>query len=279
MKTFMQISLLLLLLPSQLLWSQDIPVIDWEELGKTQPWKASEQWEPVPKKTTPGTFMAPPSDAIVLFDGKNLSQWHKPKYPYGVRMDHVEGILAAKAKDPEVFPPEWTVKDGAIIVKPGGGHLETNQVFGDVQLHIEWLAPVDPGKKDQGYSNSGVFFMGLYEVQILNSYENKTYPNGQAGSLYKQHIPLVNASRPPGEWQSYDIVFDAPEFRPDGTLKEPAYITVFHNGVLIQNHVKLQGPCIYIGEPRYTAHPAKMPLLLQDHGNLVRFRNIWIREL
>ncbi len=259
--------------------SQEIPVIDWEELSKTAPWKATEQWEPVPEKVSPGFLMAPPSDAIVLFDGKDLSHWHKPKYSYGVRMDHVKGILAAKAKDTEVFPPEWTVKDGVIIVKPGGGHLETNQAFGDVQLHIEWLAPVDAGKKDQGYSNSGVFFMGLYEVQILNSYENKTYPNGQAGSLYKQHIPLVNASRPPGEWQSYDIVFDAPEFHADGTLKAPAYITVFHNGVLIQNHVELKGPCIYIGEPSYTLHPAKLPLLLQDHGNLVRYRNIWIREL
>lgn len=270
---------LILLVLTINLKAQDIPVIDWEELNKTTPWKASERWEPVPKKVTPGIMSTAPSDAIILFEGRNLSQWHKPKYPYGVRMDHVEGILAAKAKDTEVFPPEWDVKDGAMIIKPGGGHLETNQAFGDVQLHIEWLAPVDPGKKDQGYSNSGVFFMGLYEVQILNSYENTTYPNGQAGSLYKQHIPLVNASRPPGEWQSYDIVFDAPTFNVDGGLKEAAYITVFHNGVLIQNHVKLEGPCIYIGKPHYTQHPAKLPLLLQDHGNLVRYRNIWIREL
>lgn len=260
-------------------YGQDIPVIDFVELQKTQPWKASEQWEPVPSKVTPGVFMAPPSDAIVLFDGKDLSQWHRPKYPYGVRMDHVEGILKAKMKDPEVFAPEWDVKDGSMIVKPGSGHLETNQAFGDIQLHIEWLAPVEFGKKDQGYSNSGVFFMGLYEVQILNSYENATYPNGQAGSLYKQHIPLVNASRPPGEWQYYDIVFDAPEFNEDGSLKAAAYITVFHNGVLIQNHVKLEGPCIYIGKPYYTPHPDKMPLLLQDHDNQVRYRNIWVREL
>ncbi len=270
---------LMLLLTGLSVLAQEIPVIDWEELDKTSPWKATEQWEPVPQKVTPGFFTTPPSDAIILFDGRDLSQWHNPKYPYGVRMDHVKGILAAKAKDTEVFPPTWTVKDGTIIVKPGTGHLETNQAFGDVQLHIEWLAPVDEGKKDQGYSNSGVFFMGLYEVQILNSYENKTYPNGQAGSLYKQHIPLVNASRPPGEWQSYDIVFDAPEFHDDGQLKAPAYITVFHNGVLIQNHVELKGPCIYIGEPSYTQHPAKLPLLLQDHGNLVRYRNIWLREL
>jgi hypothetical protein len=279
MKNLITTLLLLSFCAGTSLFAQDIPVIDWEELQKTAPWKASEQWEPVPSKVTPGFITAPPSDAIVLFDGQGLSKWHKPKYPYGVRMDHVEGILAAKKKDTEVFPPEWTVKDGMAIVKPGGGHLETNQAFGDVQLHIEWLSPVDPGKKDQGYGNSGVFFMGLYEVQILNSYENETYPNGQAGSLYKQAIPLVNASRPPGEWQTYDIVFDAPEFNEDGSLKEAAYITVFHNGVLIQNHIKLEGPCIYIGKPHYTAHAAKLPLLLQDHSDLVRYRNIWIREL
>ena len=121
--------------------------------------------------------------------------------------------------------------------------------------------------------------MGLYEIQILNSYENTTYPNGQAGAMYKQHIPMVNASRPPGEWQAYDIVFTAPRFDEDGNLEQPAYITAFHNGVLIQNHAELQGPCIYIGKPEYAEHPDKMPLLLQDHGNPVRFRNIWVREL
>lgn len=259
--------------------AQTVPEVDWEELGKTQPWKATEQWEPVPPKVTPGIYAAPPSDAIILFDGKDLSQWHKPKYDYGVNMETVEAIINVKTNFPEHSAPEWQVKDGTMIVEPGTGAIETKQAFGDVQLHIEWLAPVDPGKKDQGYSNSGVFFMGLYEVQVLNSYENETYPNGQAGAVYKQHIPLVNASRPPGEWQAYDMVFTAPRFNEDGTLKSPAYLTAFHNGVLIQNHVELKGPAIYIGKPSYVPHPEKMPILLQDHGNRVRFRNIWIREL
>lgn len=259
--------------------AQEVIEIDWDELDKTEPWKATEQWEPVPPKVTPGTYTSAPSDAIVLFDGRDLNAWHTPKYDYGVRMDHVESIIKAKVNHPEHTPPQWTVKDGAMIVNPGTGAIETKQAFGDVQLHLEFLAPVDPGKEGQGYSNSGVFFMGLYEVQVLNSYENETYPNGQAGAVYKQHIPLVNASRPPGEWQSYDIVFNAPRFSEDGELERPAYLTVFHNGVLIQNHVELKGPAIYIGKPYYTPHPAKLPLLLQDHGNKVRFRNIWVRPL
>lgn len=258
---------------------QTVPTVDWDELQKTKPWEATEQWEPVPPKVTPGVWTAPPSDAIVLFDGSNLSQWHKPEYDYGVNMEQAAAIINAKTIAPKHTAPEWIVKDGVLEVKPGGGAIETKQSFGDVQLHIEWLAPNDPGKEGQAYSNSGVFFMGLYEVQVLNNYENETYPNGQAGSLYKQHIPLVNASRPAGEWQSYDIVFNAPHFREDGKLERPAYITVFHNGVLIQNHVELAGPTIYIGKPYYAAHPSKMPLLLQDHGDKVRFRNIWVREL
>jgi len=224
-------------------------------------------------------FTLAPSDAIVLFDGKDLDAWHKPKYGYGTRMDEVESIIKWKADHPENSAAEWIVKDGQMIVKPGAGAIETNLAFGDVQLHIEWLAPVDPGKESQGYSNSGIFLMGMYELQVLNSYENETYSNGQAGSMYKQLIPLVNASRPPGEWQSYDIVFTAPRFNEDGTLKSPATITVFHNGLLIQNHAVLKGPCVYIGTPYYFKHPEKLPLLLQDHGNKVRFRNIWIREL
>ncbi len=259
--------------------AQEVIEIDWEELGKTQPWKATEVWEPKPDKVTPGRMDLPPSDAIMLFDGTNLDAWHKPKYDYGVRMDHVQSILDYKLNHDDYSPPKWNVKDGAMIVKPGGGAIETKQAFGDCQLHIEWLAPVDPGKESQGYSNSGLFLMGLYEIQILNSYENETYANGQAGAMYKQSIPLVNASRPPGEWQSYDIVFMAPRFAEDGSLESPATITAFHNGVLIQNHFELAGPCIFIGEPEYVPHPEKMPLLLQDHGNEVRFRNIWVREL
>lgn len=261
------------------LYAQTVPEINWEELRKTEPWKATEQWEPKPAKVISGVFTNPPSDAIVLFDGKDLSQWHTPKYDYGVNMETVKAIIHAKTNFPQHSEPKWKIKDGALIVEPGTGAIETKQAFGDVQLHIEWLAPVDPGKKDQGYSNSGIFFMGLYEIQVLNSYENETYPNGQAGAVYKQHIPLVNASRPPGEWQAYDIVFTAPRFKEDGSLKSPAYLTAFHNGVLIQNHVELKGPAIFIGKPQYTPHPEKMPLLLQDHSDRVRFRNIWIREL
>jgi hypothetical protein len=259
--------------------AQEVLQIDFEELQKTKPWHKSEVWDPVPKKITPGISTAPPSDAIILFDGKNLDAWHKPKHGYGDRMDQVTSILKYKLAHPEFSAAEWLIKDGTVIVKPGGGAIETKQAFGDCQLHIEWLAPVDPGKEDQGYSNSGIFLMGLYEIQVLNSYENKTYSNGQAGSMYKQSIPLVNASRPPGEWQSYDIIFNAPTFKADGSLLEPATITAFHNGVLIQNHFKLKGPCVYIGEPYYVPHPPKLPLLLQDHGDLVRFRNIWVREL
>ena len=241
--------------------------------------KVTEVWEPVPKKVTPGFITAPPSDAIILFDGSDLSNWRKPKYGYGGKMEEVKEVLAAKVSKPEFSDPEWTVKDGALIVKPGGGPIETKQGFGDVQLHIEWLSPEDPGKKGQQYSNSGVFLMGMYEIQVLNSYENETYPNGQAGSIYKQHIPLVNASRPPGEWQAYDIVFTRPRFDKEGKLVSPAYLTAFHNGVLIQNNVELLGPAIYIGKPYYVAHPDKMPIILQDHGDKVRFRNIWVREL
>ena len=257
---------------------QEVPSIDWDALQKTKPWVETEQWEPVPEKVTPGFRHSAPSDAIVLFDGTQLDHWVRPKYEYGARMDVVEGIIKAKETNNITMPPEWEVKDGAMIVKPGGGAIETKQSFGDVQLHIEWLAPVDPGKEGQGYSNSGVFLMGLYEIQVLNSYENSTYANGQAGAMYKQAPPMVNASRPPGEWQFYDIIFNAPKF--DGNkLIKPASITAFHNGVLIQNNFELEGPCIFIGKSYYVPHAEKLPLLLQDHGNKVRFRNIWIREL
>ncbi|MEM6321211.1 MAG: DUF1080 domain-containing protein [Bacteroidota bacterium] len=259
-------------------FAQEVPEVNWAELQKTKPWEATEQWEPVPPKVTVGQWSQPPSDAIILFDGTNLDHWHRPKYAYGVNMETVEAIIKAKTENPSHSPATWNIKDGALVVNPNNGAIETKKAFGNLQLHIEWLAPVDEGKEGQGYSNSGVFFMGLYEVQILNSYENTTYPNGQAGSLYKQHIPMVNASRPPGEWQAYDIIFNAPIFKTDGSLEKPAYVTVLHNGVLIQNHVELKGPCIYIGQPEYTAHPTKMPLLLQDHRDQVRFRNIWVRE-
>ncbi len=173
----------------------------------------------------------------------------------------------------------WVIVNGELQVVPGTGDIETKRAFGSVQLHIEWMSPVDEGKTGQAYSNSGIFLMGFYEVQVLNSYDSKTYANGQAGALYKQSPPLVNASRPPGEWQSYDIIFTAPVFGSNGQIVSPARVTVLHNGVLIQNNTALSGPTVYIGSPQYMAHPSKLPLRLQDHGDKVRYRNIWVREL
>ncbi|MCB9040881.1 MAG: DUF1080 domain-containing protein [Lewinellaceae bacterium] len=244
--------------------------------------KLTETWEPVPEKVTPGIFPgSPPSDAIILFDGKSLSQWRKPLVGYGGSMAEVEAVAKKRAAltKYEEQDADWEIKDGALIVVPGKGHIETRKAFGDIQLHIEWLTPEQTGKTGQDYSNSGIFLMGQYEIQVLNSYENPTYSNGQAGAMYKQAIPLANACRPPGEWQYYDIVFMAPKFGKDGSLIKPATITAFQNGILVQNHFELKGPCIYRGEPHYLPHPEKLPIILQDHDNRVRFRNIWVREL
>jgi hypothetical protein len=216
----------------------------------------TELWEPIPLSLDAGVDGAPPSDAIVLFDGKHLEQWESVK--------------------PRT--PQWEVTDGHLVVVPGTGNLRTRQAFGDVQLHIEWRTPPVAAGEGQDRGNSGVFLMERYEVQVLDSFNNKTYPNGQAASVYKQHIPLVNASRAPGEWQTYDIVFMAPQFDKDGRMSRPATVTVFHNNVLVQNHVTLHGPTEYIGEPQYIAH-GKAALELQDHGSPVAYRNIWIREL
>ena len=217
----------------------------------------TEVWEPVPPVITPGQTGAPPSDAVVLFDGSDLSGWSTE-----------DGSDAG-----------WHVEGGAMTVVPGSGSIRTRQGFGDVQLHIEWRTPAEVSGEGQGRGNSGVFLMERYELQVLDSYDNRTYSNGQAGAVYKQHIPQVNASRGPGEWQNYDIVFAAPRFDGDGALVSPAYMTVFHNGVLIQNHVALLGPMTYVGEPKYEAHADRVPLLLQDHGNRVSYRNIWVREI
>jgi hypothetical protein len=217
----------------------------------------TEVWEPEPPVIVPGRDGAAPSDAIVLFDGSDLAAWSAE-----------EGGDA-----------EWRVEDGVMTVVPGTGNIRTRQGFGDVQLHIEWRTPAEVSGEGQGRGNSGIYFMQRYELQVLDSYENRTYSNGQAGAIYKQHIPLVNASRPPGEWQSYDVIFTAPRFDADGALLSRAYMTVFHNGVLIQNHVELRGPTLYIGEPTYQAHADRAPLLLQDHDNPVSYRNIWVREI
>lgn len=219
---------------------------------------ATEVWEPEPKVVTPVVNNQPPSDAIVLFDGKDFSKWETEKKE----------------------APKWVIeKDGAFTVKKGEGNIQTKQGFGSCQLHIEWRTPSKIEGVSQGRGNSGIFFMGLYELQVLDSYKNRTYSNGQAGSIYKQHIPLVNASKGPGEWQTYDVVFTAPKFNADGTLQSPARFTVLHNGVLIQNNVEVKGETVYIGQPTYKAHANKAPFILQDHGNPVSFRNIWVREL
>jgi len=206
---------------------------------------------PEPKVIEPGAEGSGPSDAIVLFDGKDLSQWEGGE--------------------------KWVIQDGAAISRGGGIH--TKQEFGDCQLHVEWAAPEEVKGQGQGRGNSGVYLMGRYEVQVLDSYDNPTYFDGQCGALYKQRPPLVNACRKPGEWQTFDIIFTAPRFEPDGALKTPGYLTVLHNGVLVQNHTEIEGTTAWDAPPKYAAHPDKLPIHLQFHGNPVRYRNIWIREL
>ena len=227
-----------------------------QERGALPPPEETEVWKPAPPAVDPGRPGRPPSDAVVLFDGADLSEWR--------------GRGGA---------PQWPVADGAVTVRPGAGNLTTKRRFRDVQLHVEWRTPAVVAGESQGRGNSGVFLMGLYEVQVLDSWENPTYVNGQAASVYKQHVPLVNASRPPGAWQTYDIVFTAPRFAAGGALERPATMTVLHNGVLVQNHVTLAGPTVFRGAPRYEAHADRLPIMLQDHRNPVSYRNIWVREL
>jgi hypothetical protein len=222
--------------------------------------KLTEIWSPVPKVISAGKSVTndAPSDAVILFNGKK---------------DSVNWV----SKDGKPF--NWKADDNTLTVVPFSGDLRTKQSFGDCQLHIEWRTPAILKDSGQGRGNSGVFLMSRYELQVLDSYNNLTYSNGQAGSIYKQHMPMVNVCRPPGEWQAYDIVFTAPQFYQDSTLKSAARMTVFQNGVLIQNNVELWGPMQFIGVPKYEKHATKEPLLLQDHHNPVSFRNIWIREL
>ncbi|MBW8815086.1 MAG: DUF1080 domain-containing protein [Caulobacterales bacterium] len=227
----------------------------------------TEQWSPVPPVVTPGrTDAEPPSDALVLFDGKTLDQW-----------------VATKDK----APAGWTVAGGVVTVNKAAGNIETKKSFRNFQLHLEWRVPPGVTGSGQARGNSGVFLAstgpgdGGYELQILDSYENKTYVNGQAGALYKQHPPLVNAMRKPGEWQTYDVVWTAPVFAADGSVTSPAKVTAFHNGVLIQNDAVLAGETRYIGKPSYRPY-ATAPIKLQAHGDPsppISFRNIWVREL
>jgi Domain of Unknown Function (DUF1080) len=227
----------------------------------------TEVWEPVPRVVTPGpSNAAPPSDAIVLFDGKNLDEW-----------------VSAKDKS----SAEWIVADGILTVNKSVGNIETKRSFRNYQLHIEWKIPENITGTDQARGNSGVFLASTgpgdagYELQVLDSYNNKTYVNGQAGSIYKQGIPLVNPNRKPGEWQTYDVVWTAPTFNTDGSLKTPAYVTVFFNGVLVQNHFELKGETLYVGQPSYKKYDAA-PIKLQahgDHSEPISFRNIWVRML
>lgn len=206
---------------------------------------------------SPKSPLPPPSDAIVLFSGRDLSQWQSASGG----------------------PAEWKRGKGYFEVVPGTGAIQTIHGFGDVQLHVEWSTPFPPEGRDQDRGNSGVYLMGRYEVQILDSWANPTYPDGEAGAIYGQYPPLVDASRPAGEWQLYDIVFRRPRFGSEGELISPARMTVFHNGVLIHDDVTLTGPTAHQRRPPYQAHADRLPLLLQDHRHAVRFRNIWVREL
>ena len=228
---------------------------------------ATEQWKPVPKVVTPGRQDgAPPSDAIVLFDGRNLDAWESSR-------DH--------------SPARWKVHDGVMTVDKATGNIQTRRRFKSYQLRLEWRVPDDIAGEGQARGNSGVFLASTgpgdegYELQILDSWKNPTYVNGQAASIYKQTPPLANAMRPPGEWQTYDVIWTAPAFATDGTLTSPACVTVLHNGVLVQNHTRLAGATVYAGKPAYTPY-TDAPIKLQAHGDPslpVSFRNIWVRPL
>lgn len=221
--------------------------------------KATEVWEPEPRVVTPGQGTHPPSDAIVLFKGMSFSEWMSAK-------DSLGGV-------------KWYLNsDSSMTVLPQAGDIVTKRPFGDCQLHIEFRTPATVKGEGQGRGNSGIFFQNRYEVQVLDNFQNRTYSNGQAGSIYKQAIPLVNACRKPGEWQTYDILFTAPRFNADGVLIAPAHVIVIQNGVVVQLNTEIKGATQYIGLPKYEAH-GKAPIRLQDHGDLVSYRNIWIREL
>ncbi len=257
-RPFIAAAALLLLSSTNAGWSQSEPAPE-----------LTEQWSPVPRVVAPGPAVSlpPPADAIVLFDGRSLKEW--------------------VSTNNRSAPAGWKVANGVVTVDKKTGNIETRRSFSSYQLHLEWRIPRQISGEGQGRGNSGLFLASTgpgdagYEIQILDSYRNNTYVNGQAGSVYKQYPPLVNAMRPPGEWQTYDIVWTAPTFQGDGKLKTPAYLTAFHNGVLIQNHVRLEGETVYRGKPTYRRH-GPTPIKLQSHGDPsepISFRNIWLREL
>lgn len=226
---------------------------------EAQEWPVHSMDRPRPPVVQPGPAgppSPPPSDAIVLLDSTGLTAWERQ-----------EGGAAG-----------WRVADGYVEVVDGTGSIATRRAFGDVQLHVEWATPAPARGEGQERGNSGVFLMGLYEIQVLDSYRNDTYPDGQAAALYGQTPPLVNASRPPGEWQTYDIVFRRPHFAADGSVVRPAYVTVLHNGVLVHDYVAFTGRTVHARAAVYEPHADRLPLVLQDHGNPVRYRNIWVRE-
>ncbi len=239
----------------------DAPNTPPEESPMRMKPEMTEIWEPEVAEVKPAEKLGnAPSDAIILFDGKNLEQW-------------------VSQKDATQAAP-WNIMEGDFFeVVPNSGAIQTKMKFGDCQLHIEFSAPDDVQFSGQGRGNSGVFFQNRYELQVLDSYQNRTYRNGQAGSIYKDHAPLVNAMKPPLEWNSYDVIYTAPRFKPNGVLESPARITVLHNGVLVQNNVTINGLTKYIGLHDYPESHGEDVISLQDHGAKVQFRNIWIRKL
>lgn len=224
------------------------------------PWPVHDMTRPLPPVVTPGPAgppAPPPSDAVVVFDGRDLAQW----------------------TDAKGQPAKWKVENGYVEIVPDTGSIRTVKGFGDCQLHVEWMAPSPPRGEGQDRGNSGVFLMDLYEVQVLDGFGNKTYADGMTAAIYGQYPPLVNACRPPGEWQTYDIVFRRPRFDKDGKITAPARMTVFHNGILVHDNDVLTGPTAHKARPPYKMHSDRLPLSLQDHGHPVRYRAIWLREL
>jgi hypothetical protein len=228
------------------------------------PWHVHDPARPHPPVVTPATTPGgAPSDAIVLFDGAGLSKWQQ----------RGKGVNAGK-----VIDPLWKVESGVLQVGGGTGDLITREKFGDCQLHVEWSSPAEVRSTSQGRGNSGVLLMSRYEIQVLDAWQNPTYADGQAGAIYGQYPPLANPARKPGEWNTYDIVFEAPRFEGDRLLK-PAFVTVFYNGVVVHNRKEIVGAMVYRQVAKYTPHDPEEPLMLQDHNNPVRYRNIWIRRL